>query len=474
MKNLNDMEKFDSVFRNSVTDYELPYEENAWALMAQKLDAIVGKKKRREIWWWFPVAFIVIGASIYVYTKESKNAIATDVTATSTNKNIDTKKSTVNDIYKNTAIEDVNKNNNYNTTASEIKESISLETKKEKSINKNKSFANKLNNALNLKENILPKKVATITINSKQNNISTNNYDSDLIHKNTQVPANQTSTNDKQITTDNAARIDSILKSISNVSSNNIYSANILYIHNRYILNFKQLEKNNIDIAAKREEEYKKIIEEDKRPMIRPTVPDLPTSSDWFLTAYLGNNIGYVSNPEIKNSHLQYQFGIGYNLSRNVSLQTGIAFGNRTFDMRKDQFTYKGPGAFEKYIKNINANVSIIDIPVTLRYQFSDKENSGWFTTIGISTVFSKRENYIITIDNISTPYLYQNFENTNSWMSMLNLSVGYQYPISKKITLTIEPYLQLPFKVIGEGGTKLSSLGLQIGAKYNLPKKKK
>ncbi len=475
MNNLNDMEKFDSVFRSAVTDYELPYDENAWALMQQKLDSALGKKKRRGIWWWFPVVFIAIGAGIYVYTKESKNVIATDIIATSTNKNIDTKEPAANDINKNTTTENVNKNNNYNTTASEIKESISSETKKETSINKNKTLANKQNNTSTLKENISIKNSATNTINTKQRNVTKSNNSSALIPKNTDVVANQVSTNDKQVTAHNAATIDNTLKSISNVSGINMYTANILYMHNRYIPNFKQLEKDNIVIAAKREEEHKKIIEEEKRPMIRPIVPGLPTSSDWFLTAYLGNNIGYVSNPEIKNSHLQYQFGVGYNFSRNVSLQTGVAFGKRTFDMRKDQFTYKGPGAFEKYIKNINGDVSIIDIPVTLRYQLSDKENFGWFATIGISTVFSKRENYIVTIDNGSTvTYLHQNFENTPSWMSMLNLSVGYQYPLSKKVTLTVEPYLQLPFKVIGEGGSKLSSVGLQIGAKYNLPKRKK
>ena len=471
MNNLNDMEKFDSVFRSAVTDYELPYDENAWALMQQKLDAAVDKKKRRGIWWWFPVAFIAMGAGIYVYTKESRNAIATDITATSTNKSIDTKELAANDINKNTTTESVNKNNNYNTTAPEIQEANKLETKKETSININKTIANKQINTTNLKESILIKK-GSIN-NSKHSNLVWGN--NNAASSNANIPTNQINTNDKQVTTHSSTSIDNTLKSISSVSSNNMYTANILYMHNRYIANFKQLEKDNIVIVAKREEEHKKIIEEEKRPMIRPIVPDLPTSSDWFLTAYLGNNIGYVSNPQISNSHLQYQFGIGYNFNRNISLQTGIAFGNRTFDMKKDQFTYKGPGAFEKNIKSINGDVSMIDIPVTLRYQFADKENFGWFTTIGISTVFSKRENYIVTIDNGSSiNYLHQDFENTTSWMSMLNLSVGYQYPLSKKITLTVEPYLQLPFKVIGEGGSKLSSVGLQIGAKYNLPKRKK
>jgi hypothetical protein len=434
--------------------------------MQQKLDA-ASKKKRVGIWWWFPVAVIAIGAGIYIYSNETRNA---SVVISSVSKNTIVEKLDTNNVQSKTH-QNIIEEDNVASIKPNVKDAnISIE-KNETAINSSKVSINKKANTSKLKESILVKKGSINANNSKHPYFNSDNS----MSSKTAVADNLINSDNKKEVANKTDAIDNTLKAIAGASNTNVYTPNILYMHNRYIANYKELEAENIAVVAKRKEDARKMVEEESRPRVYPTqLMNIPTNR-WFLTAYLGNNIAYVSNPKISDSHLQFQLGFGYNITKNISLQTGIAVGNKTFSMRKDQFTYKGPGAYEKYIRNIDAEVSVIDIPINLRYQFSDRENFGWFTTIGISTIFSKKENYAIAIDNWSTPnYLYQNFENTPSWLSMLNLSVGYQYPLSKKVTLTVEPYLQLPFKVIGEGGSKLCSVGLQIGAKYNLPKKKR
>lgn len=172
---------------------------------------------------------------------------------------------------------------------------------------------------------------------------------------------------------------------------------------------------------------------------------------------------------------MQYQIGIGYRVSKQVSFQTGVIVGNRNFDLRKDQFAYFGPSINEKYITGATADISLVEIPLGLRYQFSDRDNYGLFFTASLSSVFMSKENYKIRLENAGVvSYDDQNFSNTKSVLSLFTLSVGYQYPISKTFTISAEPYLQLPFKVIGEGGSKISSVGLSIGGRYNFLRRKK
>ncbi|MFY7965463.1 MAG: hypothetical protein ACOVO1_11230 [Chitinophagaceae bacterium] len=461
MNNLNDMEKFDSVFRDAANNFELPFNQEAWILMQQKLDK---KPKRRFLfWWWIPIGIIAISLSIFTFFKTTTktSSITFESIANNTNKTNgtnelqDTKTENLNTENRNQSSKEASKNTHLSIFSKESEHSnIGInEVFADKATTK-KNIENQLNNNINF----------TKKISSNNNNI---------------IPQNATTSNIKTEKKQNNFSTNNSLNTIEKIENTNslknaTYTANILYLHNRYLLSFSEIEKNNLTVIEKRNAALLKIIEEEKRPIIRPVYSGFLPSNRWFLSTSIANNIGYVSNPQIKNTQLQFKLELGYNISKHTSIQTGISFGSRQFNMRKDQFAYKGPRALDKYIRDINADISLFEIPINLRYQYSNKENFGWYSNIGISSVFLKKENYLVTIDNGTIIYLPQNFENTNSVFSMLNLSFGYQFPINKNFTLTTEPYIQLPFKVIGEGGSKISSIGLQIGAKYNFIKRTK
>ena len=474
MNNLNEIGKLDSMFRDAAIDYELPFNEDGWDLMKHKLNNTESKKKR-GIFWWLPLAVLAVGSGIFTFNLKNNSQknfeLAHQTKAISTNENVDNNKiepKKQEPIIPNTTT----KNNSINEKEFVVNKQNTIA---EKNDVKEKIKTNSSNLATNVINNGL--------LNQQKNsgNINIDNLDKKNASNSTSniIPIIATNQNNAtQLENSNLKKeyISSLENYTTVKSGNRYYTATNLLLHNRYIVNFKKLEKENVSIVAAREIEAKKQAEKAKYPNIIPFINRNEASSNWYVQASLANNIGYVSKPQLNQSSLQYAIGLGYNFNKNVSLQTGIFFGTRNFGMRRDQFSYKGDPSLGKYIKGAEADISLIDIPITVRYQYSNIENTGWFSTIGISTLFLKKENYILTVDNGSSPiwYLNQNFSNTNSRLSMLNLSLGYQYPINKLFTLTIEPYIQLPFKAIGEGGMKLSSTGLQVSGKYSFFKNKK
>ena len=94
---------------------------------------------------------------------------------------------------------------------------------------------------------------------------------------------------------------------------------------------------------------------------------------------------------------------------------------------------------------------------------------------MGISTLFMPQDSYGLIYDkSVVLKPLDQNFNHSEAILGLLNLSIGYQIPVKKSFTIMVEPYIQLPFKDIGGGGTKMSSIGIQTGIRYSFPRSKK
>ena len=73
MSNLKNIDKFDALIKGAAMDYELPFNEDAWKLMKQKLDKNNNKKKR--FGFWLLLLIIIIGGVSYAFLnlKSSNN-----------------------------------------------------------------------------------------------------------------------------------------------------------------------------------------------------------------------------------------------------------------------------------------------------------------------------------------------------------------------------------------------------------------
>ena len=460
--NNNQIKKFDSIIKNATANFELPFNENAWLLMDEKLnnELVSGKKKRTFFWWLIPAIIVVAAVGAFTYNKNAAKIASPAIIA-----------STINTTKTPTNVENIEQKNNVENnktikttiTKSDIpttpKAFVIAAIKPKVASNKNlfTPAIETTNKSKLKKEKEFPttKNIATEINIPKNASVSYAKNDNDIVT----TTAPKTIAAISTIETSNAA-----IKSVTNN-----YAAS--QIHNKFVVNYKILEA----IANKNEIPNLSVYETWK-PALLKVYPPILLPNKWYITANIANNISYASNPRISDSKLAFNFNIGFNVDNQISFQTGVGFGNRTYSFLPNEFVFSGNPILLKYIRNIDANFNIVEVPITFKYQFSEKPNTGLFFTTGFSTLFFKKENYTLTIDKGNggpVELLDWNFNNVTSNLSMFNFSIGYQFPMTKSLILTVEPYIQLPTRNIGEGNNRMSSTGLQIGAKYNFIKHK-
>ena len=155
-------------------------------------------------------------------------------------------------------------------------------------------------------------------------------------------------------------------------------------------------------------------------------------------------------------------------LLRRLYFQTGVV---RTV---KEYGAYGPDYTFPKYVTDINTPSHVdgickmLEIPVGLRYDIASSRQSRWFAGTGLSSYFMLNEKYKYTY----AKYVHlqkSGWEGKTGWyfFSHINASAGYEYRVSKKLSLTAEPYLRIPIKEVGYGKVKLFTTGIWISLRY-------
>ena len=94
--NNNQIKKFDSIIKNATANFELPFNENAWLLMDEKLNKELesSQKKRTFFWWLIPAIIVVAAVGAFTYNKNaakiaSPAIIASTINTTKTPTNVE-------------------------------------------------------------------------------------------------------------------------------------------------------------------------------------------------------------------------------------------------------------------------------------------------------------------------------------------------------------------------------------------------
>lgn len=194
--------------------------------------------------------------------------------------------------------------------------------------------------------------------------------------------------------------------------------------------------------------------------------------SRWYLLASLGAEVSGVRFLSFQNSTVtaRYGAGIGFQVNKKISLQTGFYAGRKKYIGGSDDYNAK-PGSYWSMvdIKKVDASCLVYDIPVTIRYNFVQKSSLIFYGTAGLSSYIMKKEDY-------NYHYTYNNnyYEKAKSYtgnkniFSMFSISTGIEKKLAPQFSFLAEPYLSFPLSGVGEGSVKLYSAGLQIGIKYS------
>ena len=188
-------------------------------------------------------------------------------------------------------------------------------------------------------------------------------------------------------------------------------------------------------------------------------------ANNFAISFSAGPDISSVYQNKIGKLTVAYGAGIGYSISKKLTIRTGFYFSEKIYSVGAND--YKLPagslGNYE-YLENVNANCAVYEIPVKLNYNFGKSKDHNWFVSGGLSSYLMKKEAYDY---NYKTPagQTYSkdwSISNKNKhFFSVLAISGGYQYSLNKQLSIIAEPYVNMPLTGIGAGKVKLNSGGI-------------
>ena len=192
--------------------------------------------------------------------------------------------------------------------------------------------------------------------------------------------------------------------------------------------------------------------------------------------------------PSIGNNNklnLGYGLSMGYALSKKVSVVSGISYNDMNASNQVSTPPANAAAFFSgetKNLQSVEANVSGIDIPLGIKYNLSKKI----YANVGVSAfaVLNERKNNTYlqetsmqtvskdpgTAGEMRIVVLNQRVTEKaadpsvgDKYIGFYNLSFGVRQPLSKKNTLSLEPFVKLPMKETSADNLRLIGTGIKL-----------
>jgi cytoskeletal protein RodZ len=202
---------------------------------------------------------------------------------------------------------------------------------------------------------------------------------------------------------------------------------------------------------------------------------DAPTFFRKGLSARVmaGPDLSFISKSEMmKNPSLLLSIMLEYRFSKRFSVQAGVAKSSKLYNATGAQYEWPDAWYSQKARPTeIDANCKVLDIPINLRFDISQRPQSRWFATSGISSYRMLNEKYNYTYPPQTWGIKWPSWEGStgNYWFGVLNMSMGFERQIGRNLSIQAEPYLKLPLAGVGLGKIKLNTSGIFISARYRL-----
>ena len=192
------------------------------------------------------------------------------------------------------------------------------------------------------------------------------------------------------------------------------------------------------------------------------------TNKGFYVGLMAGPDISSVEFQSVKQSGFSLGATVGYRFNKKVSVETGFLYDKKYY--YSDGTHYKNQQQGYTII-NVDGNCNMFEIPLLLRYDFSSGQNHGFFAKAGFSSYLMTKQNYSANSDYYGVPQPTNDWTNTKHeayFFSVVQLSGGYEFSISRKTKIQIEPYVKIPLQGIGQGSMPISSAGIYFGITHS------
>ncbi len=168
-------------------------------------------------------------------------------------------------------------------------------------------------------------------------------------------------------------------------------------------------------------------------------------------------------------SNEMYGLDVGYQLSKRLSVSTGIHYTKRYYD------AYEGDYENDNYLKNykilkVNAACGIVDIPIHLNYHVVQWHGTSLILHAGILSQQMRNENYGYHFNDPWGKYGFYTKTFATNHIGLFTagtVGFGLQQKIGHHLALSLNPYYNYSLKGVGEGNVRLKSSGSTIALHY-------
>ena len=233
------------------------------------------------------------------------------------------------------------------------------------------------------------------------------------------------------------------------------------------------------------------------RDVTASEIPILPTNDPEMKTqpvvqsvvSQKGLSIRFVVSPDLSAIGLRnFQrpgTNVGllleYRLASRWSVQAGLIQSTKVYKALASDYKLSAYSSkWKVFPESVSGRCNMLDIPINLRYdialrpRLNGQSPSRWFVSGGVTTYIMRQEDYVNNFSEADKPHVYPGMEGwhgrTGTYgFSQLNLSVGYERSLSRRLSWQVEPFLKAPLKGVGYYKINLLSTGAFFSLRYKL-----
>lgn len=220
--------------------------------------------------------------------------------------------------------------------------------------------------------------------------------------------------------------------------------------------------KDTIDKADKIKElilDETKTVKKNNRNNISRNKPSL------YYGITTGVEFNEVKNQPMTKAGLNGGVIVGLQINTKTAIETGVQVSQKKYYSDGKYFKPKtGSMPSNMLVKSLQSTSTIIEIPVSVKYNFSKKKNT-LYAKAGVSSyIMTKESNKYQAVVSGQQQEINSTYKTNQSYLaSDVRISVGYQHTAGKKLNIRVEPFIQIPLKGIGVGNMPVTSTGLQL-----------
>lgn len=459
---MSDKKHIDRLFQERFKDFEVTPSDAVWKNIEAELNQ--DKKKRRiiPIWWQYAgvaalLALLLTIGGTYFFNKENTNPIKVvdteNIQTRSSNPSNDTKIAVENDNAAQNNLENDSQNNTKVTSnTSEESQEPSI-VNKSFSTNKNENTPQSgiaSNKKSNVKNSITTPNNNTFASNSEEKNKSTNPAVTNNSENKNETPKN----NESLINTEKAREL------INNASKDSTVIAKAEN-KEKNSLTIEEALDSNKDVVENEENRNKWRITPNVAPVYFNSLGEGSSIDPQFnnnsktgeVNMSYGISASYVVNDKIKVRSGINKVNLGYN-TNNIIVYQSLGVSSSTRDLQNVDASISNasdnvsiisgetlnakPEAFATTNSSINQALGYIEVPLEIQYALVNSKLG--INVIGGFSSFFLSDNKIFSEAESGTKTFLGEANNINKVSYSANFGVGFNYQVSKKIDLNLEP----------------------------------